>query len=240
MDLPLDVKTVIARSSVSAWISLGADPEFGRFAISDAGRAMFSATFTTTVRTSLAVFHTINGRRHRVGGPAVVIADRSKWYVHADFSVETGPQLVYSNGRVTWGQHIQHDDSCGCILLYYERGQLHRVDGPAHCSTWYFRGKKHRVGGPAEADNYGEKWFEHGRLHRADGPALSNRRADKWFWHGQLHRVGGPAVEHYAYNKWYYYGREYDPADMPTVDTGPPRRNRPPYKHLARQRRAQS
>ena len=100
-----------------------------------------------------------------------------------------------------------------------EKGQLHRVGGPAtilttvdipsnkeHIQTeWFKNGKKHRVGGPALTITFGGKlelegWIENGQEHRDDGPAEiyyddnGEYIGETWYKKGQLHRDDGPAV----------------------------------------------
>ena len=56
-----------------------------------------------------------------------------------------------------------------------EKGQLHRVDGPAYIDNkvqiWYFKGAWHRVDGPAVISDTYETWYMNDIVHRVDGPA---------------------------------------------------------------------
>jgi len=71
-------------------------------------------------------------------------------------------------------------DYKGDLRWYNEKGERHRLDGPAFISKdgkreeWYVNGEKHREDGPAVEyldANYREWWIR-GKLHREDGPAV--------------------------------------------------------------------
>jgi len=83
-----------------------------------------------------------------------------------------------------------------------EKGQLHRLDGPAiewanGAKTWYQNGQRHRLDGPAVESASGTMhWFQNGQRHRLDGPAVELANGAKyWYQNGQLHRLDGPAIE---------------------------------------------
>src|SRR5271170_341509 len=74
-----------------------------------------------------------NGKRHRIGGPAVEFSDSTKhWYENGLRHRIDGPAIEFNNGRKMW----------------YENGKCHRIDGPAretHCHTyqeWHLSGIK--------------------------------------------------------------------------------------------------
>jgi len=58
----------------------------------------------------------LNGKFHRVGGPAIECADGTKsWYLNGEQHRVDGPAVEYANGTKYW----------------YLNGKQHRVDGPA-------------------------------------------------------------------------------------------------------------
>lgn len=101
---------------------------------------------------------------------------------------------------------------------WYEKGELHRIGGPAvvrHdlCYTscclvehYYENGELHRIGGPAVLevkDDDGretrkEEYYERGVAHRLDGPAIvslcDGDSSMQWLERGRLHRQFFPAV----------------------------------------------
>ena len=124
------------------------------------------------------------GRPHRLGGPALLLADGTEeWYKEGKLHRRGGPALRGSDGREEW----------------YQNGQLHRDNGPARlCSDgteeWYKGGQLHREDGPAveEADG-SEEWYKDGQLHRDDGPAMVRYTGSgwrqEWWLLGQRQRV---------------------------------------------------
>jgi hypothetical protein len=88
------------------------------------------------------------------------------------------------------------------IRWYNDKGELHRLDGPAiemadGSKEWYVDGKVHRLDGPAFEYADGHKaWYIDGKLHRLDGPAIESANVYKaWYVNGKLHHLDGPAVE---------------------------------------------
>lgn len=79
-------------------------------------------------------------------------------------------------------------DEHGTKCWYNERGQFHRVDGPARewangTKEWYQNGQRHRLDGPAIefADNT-KYWYQNNLLHRTDGPAIEFANDIKEYW----------------------------------------------------------
>lgn len=81
---------------------------------------------------------------------------------------------------------------------FNERGQLHRIDGPAKqrldefgFDAWYENGELHREEAPAQIWAEGTKyWYTRGKLHRDDGAAVEYANGDKSFWlDGELIRI---------------------------------------------------
>ena len=95
----------------------------------------------------------LNGKLHRVDGPAVELANGDKhWYLNGKLHREDGPAIEYANGSKSW-----------CL-----NDKLHREDGPAiedanGDKCWYLNGKLHREDGPAIEDANGDKcWYLNG------------------------------------------------------------------------------
>lgn len=123
------------------------------------------------------------GKKHRIGGPAV----------------------IYENGHLGWcvNGSLYYTLTPRGSEFWTQDGKLHREDGPAYIEKsdedteyhWYRRGRLHRVGGPAVyGDNY-EIWMVNGDLHRLDGPAHIAAGCKTWFiadhefsedWHALL------------------------------------------------------
>jgi len=79
-----------------------------------------------------------------------------------------------------------------CIDWTNDKGELHRVAGPAIESSsgykaWYINGKRHRLDGPAiEKDDGTRCWYQNGKLHRLDGPAIECADGSKeWYLNGR-------------------------------------------------------
>ena len=76
----------------------------------------------------------LDGKLHRVDGPALEYADGTKyWYLNDKLHRVDGPAIEYANGTKRW----------------YLNGKLHRVDGPAIESPngdkiWYLNGKRRK------------------------------------------------------------------------------------------------
>ena len=74
----------------------------------------------------------LNGKRHRIDGPAIEGADGTKsWYFNGKLHRTDGPAVECSDGDKIW----------------YLDGKLHRVDGPAveyanGSKEWYLNDKK--------------------------------------------------------------------------------------------------
>ena len=130
------------------------------------------------------------GILHREDGPARIRSDLSviEWYIDGRRHRVGGPAIVYSNGSEEWFKNGKpHRDDGPAVILsssglkeWYINGLLHREDGPAviygdGSIEWFFNGLLHREDGPAiENINGTEVWYRHGNLHRTDGPALIN------------------------------------------------------------------
>lgn len=102
------------------------------------------------------------------------------------------------------------------ISWYNDKGQLHRLDGPAvewadGDKEWWVEGKPHRLDGPAvEWANGAKWWYVESKLHRLDGPAIEWADGTKeWYVNDKRHRLDGPAIEHADGAKgWFVEGKE--------------------------------
>jgi hypothetical protein len=117
---------------------------------------------TTECNNILTITHYLNDVIHNDDGPAVTTVEngltRHEYYKH--------------------GVLLRRDMFNGARVWYDEKGDYHRVDGPAviwsdETKQWYMHGKRHRIGGPAiEWKNGSREWYVNDQLHRTDGPAI--------------------------------------------------------------------
>jgi hypothetical protein len=127
-----------------------------------------------------------------------------------------------------------NDDCYDRTEYYNEKGQLHRIDGPAveyvdGEKQWWVNGKLHRDGDLPAVIKYEdgklsyEGWFENGLEHRIGSPSsifYTDGIKPNTFWrvNGENHRDGDlPAVERYSdyIFEWWINGkfhRETGPA----------------------------
>ena len=80
----------------------------------------------------------------------------------------------------------------GSKRWYNDRGQFHRIDGPAYINKngsrrWYQNDKLHRTDGPAVIyKDHSEHWYQDGHWHRTDGPARTwVNGAEEWWINGE-------------------------------------------------------
>lgn len=171
----------------------------------------------------------VNGKRHRVNGPAIKDIDREEWYLNGVLHCDDGGSAVeivqyrdywYCNGSYKTQKKI------GVHKEWYLNGNLHRVDGPAvKCvdgiEEWYLNGKLHREDGPAGMYDEQCVWYFNGKIHRVDGPAVIMSDGSigcEWYFNGKLHREGGPAVVTDEKEEWYFNGKLHR-EDGPAVIT---------------------
>ncbi len=108
----------------------------------------------------------LNGRLHRVDGPALETGGDKYWYQNDRLHRVDGPAIEWKSGAFAW----------------YLNGRCHRADGPAHVredgtKEWWTDGVLDREDGPAVkwADGTNE-WWGHGhlfRIERKDGTSTS-------------------------------------------------------------------
>lgn len=88
------------------------------------------------------------------------------------------PQFGGYGGRLarfpTWSWKVDGLD----YVYLNDKGDLHRLYGPAYVS------RKYKI----------EKWYKEGELHRVGGPALQHQSTLHWYLEGELHNLEGPAV----------------------------------------------
>jgi hypothetical protein len=81
--------------------------------------------------------HKVNGKLHRVDGPAVEWSNGDKeWWVNDKLHRLDGPAIEWANGDKSW----------------WVNGDIHRLDGPAvelisGTKMWFFKGHRQRVVG---------------------------------------------------------------------------------------------
>ena len=139
----------------------------------------------------------VHGRFHREDGPAVINKkDKAEgWYRHGVAHREDGPAKIINGLKEYWidGREVtQYDvytvDGKGAKKWENEKGQLHRLNGPA-----------------IECANGDKAWFKDGRRHREDGPAIEHANGDKWWYrNGRQHREDGPAIIRFDGTVTYY------------------------------------
>ena len=75
----------------------------------------------------------------------------------------------------------------GTTIYCNHLDQVHRIHGPAYISCgnrfWFNRGQLHREDGPAiEYFDGAKQWYRRGKRHRTDGPAIEFSNGTKyWF-----------------------------------------------------------
>lgn len=92
----------------------------------------------------------LNGRLHRLDGPAYVDKDHIEWFKHGELHRIGGPAVLCST----------------CGYEWWVDGQQHREDGPAvvrdDLSEYWFKGQRHREDGPAVIRKEERAWFYYG------------------------------------------------------------------------------
>ena len=93
----------------------------------------------------------VNGKLHRIGGPAYVHYEDERWYKNGVLHREDGPAFI---------------NNAGDKMLYIE-GKLHRDDGPViefsnGNESWYRHGLLHNEHGPAKIGTKRVEFFLNG------------------------------------------------------------------------------
>jgi hypothetical protein len=117
------------------------------------------------IKNFLYVTHTVNGKKHRIDGPAFETTDgRKEWWMNGKLHRTDGPAIESQNGDKSW----------------WVDGKLQRTDGPAielsnGGKEWWVDGKRHRTDGPAiELSNGGKEWWVDGKTIKTEN--LKNRK----------------------------------------------------------------
>lgn len=98
-----------------------------------------------------AIKYTLNGLKHRVGGPALEYANGfKKYYYKGQLHSTTTPSKIYKHEYSDYGDWYYY--------IWYCHGLIHRLNGPAIESRgsqiWCQNNKRHRVDGPAVIIKY--------------------------------------------------------------------------------------
>lgn len=128
-------------------------------------------------------FWTLDDKKHREDGPAVISETAKEWWINGLRHREDGPAIEMHNGSKLW----------------YRNGLHHREDGPAvelsnGLKEWWVNGKRHRLDGPAYSFMFITEWWVNNKLHRTDGPAVESLIRKEWRFEGMRHRDDGPAI----------------------------------------------
>lgn len=112
-----------------------------------------------------------DGRRHRVGAPAVESAcGHREWFQMGKRHRDDGPAVEWPNGLSEW----------------HHNGLLHRSNGPAFIfpdgtQHWYANGLLHRMDGPAvEKPDGTALWYRNGQLCLPPGQAVATTPAPSY------------------------------------------------------------
>ena len=153
----------------------------------------------------------VNGKLHRLDGPAYEGTDGTKQY-YIDGKKYNRPNFVkylqknnlpipdledlkrYLPKDKTEDKDKPEIDEDGNKIWKNDKGQYHRIDGPA-----------------IEFADGTKSWYINGQRHREDGPAIECADGSKSWWiNGQLYKIDGPAVEYVnGYKEWYINGTKY-------------------------------
>lgn len=137
---------------------------------------------------------------HREDGPALVVFNCHFWFVDGLLHRDNGPAIEYKG-------------SDGTLLEYYQKGERHRIDGPARIykftSVKEFKEKEdHSLENKSSDDftNYFEwrhkqlsilkfkignvtEYYQYDKLHRQDGPARIFPDCEEYYDQGKLFKV---------------------------------------------------
>ena len=195
MDLPLDVKLVIASFDIDVWIRLSyIDDEFKKFSYG-IGRKLFIDLFTIiSINKSGTTCQIFNKLHSFDDKPAIIYPNGEKrWFHNGKCHRDNDkPAIISPNGEKRW----------------YQYGNIYRDNDE-----------------PAVIDRYGtQKWYQNGKLHRDnDKPAVIHSKGGKeWYQHGKIHRDSPmsilPAViQSNGIQKWYQNGKLHRDNDLPAI-----------------------
>lgn len=147
--VPAEIWEEIASHDLRAYaVLVRAIPLFARSITTERNLAFQQMFTTVNTAPNGTKRYSINGRLHRVDGPAIEGPDR--WRRHV------GVHGILSQ----WLPHGFRE--------WHLNGWLHRIDGPAFESAygdkaWYLQGKRHRTDGPAVENIDGTvRWYING------------------------------------------------------------------------------
>lgn len=86
------------------------------------------------------------------------------------------------------------------VEIWYQHGQMHRVDGPAYVNNQKTILKQDHTVVHGITTQY-QIWYQHGLRHRENGPAFITNYSATWFHHGELHNLNGPAVINFEFDQ---------------------------------------
>jgi hypothetical protein len=161
-DLPLEIIYALASTDVAVYRALLALPRFAR-SLGPGAVVDFMIAFGYTVKiTADYIEWFLNGRRHRIDGPAVVWMNGYKfWYRFGKLHRSPDNSDLDSVGGQSVGPAVECDA----------------------CKEWWLDGKQHRIDGPAVEHPTGAKyWYIFGELHRDGGPAVEYGDGSKEWW----------------------------------------------------------
>ena len=155
----------------------------------------------------------VNGKLHREDGPAVeYITGKKHWVCCGVLHREDGPAVESPLHDIWPLEGVYHRDINQVASIWYSRGKIHRVNGPAviypdMSEEWWVDDKLHRTDGPAEIRDGICVWRLHGIIHRDNGPAVEySDGSAEWWSVGSRHRLDGPALIHGDNQEWYRNG----------------------------------
>jgi hypothetical protein len=217
--MPIEILDLIAAVDELSYRAMLAIPLFTR-SLSPGKVVDFMIAFGYSVDiTKNYIECLLNGKRHRVDGPAIEYANGNKeWRMFGKLhrSPRRGEAARSSDPVSSGGEPVGPAmETASGYKAWFLNGKRHRIDGPAieyanGDKQWFLNGKQHRssVGPAVEFANGHKEWYLNGKLHRVGGPAVEYANGDKgWLLNGNLHRNDGPAMEFANGNKvWYLNG----------------------------------
>ena len=119
-----------------------------------------------------------DGLYHRDDGPTMEYKQgRKTWHQNGKLHRIDGPAIIYANGVREWyhdgrkiSKEVTHED--GSIRFKNDKNELHFTNGPAvilpngRGELWYENGQLHRIDGPAVTIDGIEEWWLFGVRHK--------------------------------------------------------------------------
>lgn len=183
-------------------------------------------------------FFDVEGRLHRLDGPALRCPTFIEWRVHGQRHRFDGPAVEGSDGPSWWLFDVEYSKGDHSLLVSALTASRNGISAESwtqngvtphptggyvrahwsrhHIRYWNAGGKLHRLDGPAiEYADGARSWYVDDKLHRLDGPAVELADgARHWYVNGKWHRLDGPALEHATgARRWYLSGVELTEAE---------------------------